>query len=161
VSPKPVENTVNAWRFQLDLPASSPATLPVVLERVYDQTWSLSNLSSDEIMIWARNKALSDSARRQLEQLRALKIQLAEVTSDMKLNDASAASLSNDEDRARRNIASLNNVSGQQQQVQTYARQLSDLEGKITALHNQHDELEKRQTSLQEQINAAIQKVSF
>lgn len=161
VSPKPIENTVNAWRFQLDLPANSPATLPVVLERVYDQTYSFSNLPPGEIVIWARNKALSDSARRQLEQISGLKTQLVQLNAEMKTNDASVASLSNDEDRARRNIQSLNSVSGQQQQVQTYARQLSDLEAQITTLHNRHAELEKQQTSLQEQLDAAIQKVSF
>jgi predicted nucleic acid-binding Zn-ribbon protein len=83
------------------------------------------------------------------------------LNAEMKTNDASVASLSNDEDRARRNIQSLSSVSGQQQQVQTYARQLSDLEAQITTLHNRHAELEKQQTSLQEQLDAAIQKVSF
>ncbi len=161
VSPKPMETTANAWRFQMDLPATSPARLQVVLERVYDQTFGLSNLSPDSIVVWAQNKALSDAARRQLEQLRDLKSQLAAVTAEMKSNDNSVAGLTNDENRARQNIVSLNSVSGQQQQVQTYARQLADLESKITALHDRHAELEKQQTALEAQIDTAIEKMSF
>ena len=161
VSPKAVETTANTWRFQLDLAASSPAKLPVVLERVYDQTYSLSSMTPDGIVVWTRNKELNDSARRQLEQLRDLKNQLAAVSAEMKSNDSSVASVSSDEDRARRNITSLNGVSGQQQQVQTYARQLSELESKITALHDRHAELEKQQTALQAQIDGVIEKMSF
>ena len=161
VSPKPLETTANAWRFELELPANSPARLPVVLERVYDQTYSLTSMTPDGIMVWVQNKTLSDSARRQIEQLRDLKNQLAAVSAEMKSNDTSVASVTNDEDRARQNIGSLNSVSGQQQQVQTYARQLSDLESKIAGLRDRHAELEKQKTTLQAQIDGTIEKMSF
>jgi hypothetical protein len=161
VRPKASETTATAWRFQLDLPANSPAKLPVVLERIYDQTYGLSNLTPDTLLYWTRNKAMTDSARRQLEQLSDLKKNLASVNTEMKSNDEAIASLSRDEDRARQNITSLNTVSGQQQQVQTYARQLSDLEAKITALHDRSADLEKQKTALQSQIDAAIEKMTF
>ncbi len=161
VSPKAVETTATAWRFQLDLPANAPAKLPVVLERVYDQTYSLSSLTPDRIVYWSQNKTVSDSARRQLEQLRDLKNQLAQVGAEMTANENEVAGVTSDEDRARQNIGSLNNVSGQQQQVQTYARQLSDLEIRITKLRDRHAELVKQKASLQDQINEAIGKISF
>ncbi len=161
VSPKPAETTVKAWRFQLELAANAPATLPVVLERVYDQTFSLSNLSPDAILVWTRNKSLTDSARIQLEQLRDLKSQLAAVIAEMKSNESSVASLAADEDRERQNIQSLNSVSGQQQQVQTYARQLAELENKIAALHERHAELEKQQTALQARTDTTVEKMNF
>jgi len=131
------------------------------LERVYDQTYSLSSLTPDTIAYWTRNKSLSDAARRDLEQLRDLKAQLAAVTTEMASNDNEVASVTRDEDRARQNIGSLNAVSGQQQQVQTYARQLSDLESRITKLRDRHAELDKQKTALQAQINSAIEKISF
>jgi hypothetical protein len=161
ISPQPMETTATAWRFRMDLAANSPAKLPVVLERVYDQTYALSNLTPDVIVYWAQNKTLSDSARRQLEQLRDLKNQFAGVNAEMTSNDSEVASVTRDEERARQNIGSLNTVSGQQQQVQTYARQLSDLESRITKLRDRHAELEKQKTSLQTQINGAIEKMSF
>src|SRR5262249_15688398 len=130
-------------------------------ERVYDQTYSLSSLTPDTILYWSRNKAMSDAARRQLEQLRDLKTKLAEVASEMTANDNEWANVTRDEERARQNISSLNSVSGQEQQVQTYARQLSELETRITTLRDRHAELEKQKTALQSQVNAAIEKMSF
>ena len=79
----------------------------------------------------------------------------------MTTNDNDVTSVTRDEDRARQNIASLNTVSGQQQQVQTYARQLSELESRITTLRDRHAELEKQKAALQGQINAAMEKISF
>ena len=118
-------------------------------------------VEGDAITVWAQNKTLSDAARRQLEQLRDLENQLASVNAEMSTNDSSVASITRDEDRARQNITSLSSVSGQQQQVQTYARQLSELESKITVLRDRHGELEKQKTSLQAQIDGAIEKISF
>ena len=161
VSPKPLETTANAWRFQMELPTSSPAKLPVVLERVYDQTFALTNMTPDAILVWTQNKALSDTARRQLEQLRDLKNQLANVNNEIGSVQAEITSAAQDEDRTRQNVASLNGVSGQQQQVQNYARQLAELESRITALRDRSAALEKQKTSLQGQVNAAIEKMSF
>ncbi|HEY3835699.1 MAG TPA: hypothetical protein VGL72_03980 [Bryobacteraceae bacterium] len=161
VSPKPVETSARAWRFEMDLPANGPATLPVVLERVYDQTYAVSNMTPDDIAVWTRNKTLSDAARRQLEQVANLKNQLAGVNTETTSNESETANLTRDEDRARQNISSLNSVSGQQQQVQTYARQLSDLESRITKLRDRHADLEKQKSALQSQIDAAIEKMTF
>jgi flagellar biosynthesis chaperone FliJ len=59
------------------------------------------------------------------------------------LQDAASqvTSLTSDEDRIRRNIESLNNVSGQQQQVQNYARQLDTHEQQLATLRDRQAEL--------------------
>ena len=161
VRPQPVEKTATAWRFQLNVPASSPATLPIVLERVYDQTYAVSSMTPETIVMWSQNKALSAAARHDLEQLKDLKNQVAAVTSEITSNETEVAAVTRDEDRARQNISSLNSVSGQQQQVQTYARQLAELESKITTLRDRRAELDKRKTTLQAQIDTALQNISF
>jgi flagellar biosynthesis chaperone FliJ len=161
VSPKPLETTANAWRFQMELPANAPAALPIVTERTYGQTFQISNFTPETILVWTQNKALGDAARRQLEQLRGLKNQLAGVDEETRSVQADVNNVTQDEDRTRQNLASLNGVSGQQQQVQTYARQLSQLETRITTLRDRAAALEKQKTSLQAQIDAAIEKMSF
>ena len=79
----------------------------------------------------------------------------------MTSNDNETAAVSRDQDRTRQNINSLNSVSGQQQQVQTYARQLADLEGRVTKLRDRHSELDKQKAALQSQVNSAVEKMSF
>ena len=52
------------------------------------------------------------------------KSQIAENDRALQEREAQIRDLTADEDRIRQNIQSLNNVSGQQQQVQNYARQI-------------------------------------
>ena len=73
VSPKPIETTANAWRFQMDLPANSPPNCRSCWNEVYDQTYSLEQSDAGhDCYLGSKNKALSDAARRQLEQLRSI-----------------------------------------------------------------------------------------
>jgi len=83
------------------------------------------------------------------------------VATELKSTDDETAAVTRDQDRTRQNISSLNSVSGQQQQVQTYARQLADLEARVTKLRDRHSELEKQKAALQAQVNAAIEKMNF
>ena len=66
-----------------------------------------------------------------------------------------------DEDRIRRNIQSLNAVSGQQQQVQTYARQFDQHEQQLAALRDRQSELQKQKAALQAELDRLIEALSF
>ena len=69
--------------------------------------------------------------------------------------------LNGDEDRVRRNIQSLNNVTGQQQQVQTYARQLDTMEQQLAALRDRQAELQKKRSALQADLDKLVEALSF
>jgi len=161
ISPKPIETSATAWRFQMELPARSPAKMAIVLENVYSQTTELTSITPEDLLFWTQNKTLTAAGRRQLTQLGDLKKQLAQLNSEMASNEAEMTSIGKDEDRARQNIRSLSNVSGQQEQVQNYARQLAQLETRITALRDRTAALEKQRTTLQGQINLLIESMNF
>jgi flagellar biosynthesis chaperone FliJ len=161
VSPKPAETTASAWRFQMDLPPSAASKTTIVLENIYDQQIQLTSLTPEDIASWIQNKALSAAGRQQLEHLADLKRQYSKLNAEVSSNETEVNNVSRDEDRARQNIASLGNVSGQQQQAQNYARQLSQYEDRITALHNRHADLKQQMTALQQQLNEAMEKMTF
>ena len=55
----------------------------------------------------------------------------------------------NDQGRLRQNIDSLNRVSGQQDRVQQYARDLSTSESKLAALRDRRRDLEQKKIQLE------------
>ena len=69
--------------------------------------------------------------------------------------------LTDDEDRIRQNINSLKVVSGQQQQVQNYARQLDEHEQQLVALRDAGAELNKKHTTLQMELNKLVDALTF
>jgi len=158
---KPIETTANAYRFEVKLAADSTEKFPVIDERVYNTTTEVSSLTPDAILAYVQNKAISDMGRRQLQQIVDLKRQIADLDAQIQQTDADIRNLIQDEDRIRRNISSLNQVSGQQEQVQKYARQLAAQEGQLAALRDRESDLKKRKTAQESNLGAAIEKLDF
>jgi hypothetical protein len=158
---KPTDTTAGAYRFEVKLAPGAAEKFPVTEERVYDNTISIANASPDVLMIYVRNQTLSDTARKQLEQIAGLKSQIAATDAESRRTDSDIATLIKDQDRLRQNIGSLNQVSGQQQQVQSYAKQLADQESKLAALRDHTAELLRKRVALESELNAAIEKMDF
>jgi chromosome segregation ATPase len=108
-----------------------------------------------------QNRSLTDAGRRQLQRVVDQKRQIAENDRALQDADAQMRGLSADEERVRRNIQSLNNVAGQQQQVQTYARQLDSQEQQLAALRDRQAELQKKKSALQTDLDKLVEALTF
>jgi chromosome segregation ATPase len=113
------------------------------------------------LVTYVHNGAISEAGRAQLQRIADLKSQDAEADRGLHDVDSQTASVTSDEERIRRNIASLNVVSGQQQQVQDYARQLATSEQQLAALRDRKAELQKKKSALEGEINKLIEALSF
>src|ERR1019366_1773204 len=151
LSAKAAEKTASAYRFEIQLTAGATQEFPVTEERVFDQSYQVSNMGPDFLLTYVQNRnlTLSDAARRQLQRIADEKSQIAE--NDRALQDAQnqVNDLTRDEDRIRQNINSLNNVSSQQQLVQNYAKQLDAHEQQLAQLRDHQSDLQKKRTALQ------------
>ena len=158
---KPSETTPNAYRFEVKLAASGTETFPVREERVYDESISVTNLTPDVLAAYVQNKALSEAARRQLDQIAQKKREVAANDAAIRQAEADINSLSQDQTRIRSNIESLNRVSGQQDQVQQYARQLAAAETKLAALRDTQSDLRKKKAALEAELNSLMERIEF
>ncbi len=158
---KATEKTSSAYRFEIALAAGATREFVVSEERVYDQSYAVTNLTPDAVLEYVRNRDLTDAGRRQLQQIAAQKRQVAENSAAISEADNQAQSLTSDETRIRQNITSLNSVSGQQQQVQNYARQLDDVEKQIAEQRDKRAELRKQKTALEAALAGMIEALTF
>jgi hypothetical protein len=157
----PAERTASAYRFEVKLAASGSEAFPVREERVYDQTIAVANVTPDLIVTWTQNKALSDAGRRQLEQIAAKQREIVANDAELLRTAAEIQSLTQDQTRIRANIDSLNRVSGQQDQVQQYGRQLAANESRIAGLRDSQGQLQRKKTALESELNSLIEKADF
>jgi hypothetical protein len=158
---KPSETTANAYRFEVKLGPSATETFAVHEERVYDQTMSITSMTPAVIATWSQNKALSDAGRRQLEQIAQKKREIADNDAAISQAESDITARTQDQTRIRSNIQSLNNVSGQQEQVQQYARQLSAAESKLVTLRDTQSELRRKKATLESELNSLMEKADF
>lgn len=158
---KPAETTSSAYRFEVTVAPHSDQKFAVTEEYVYENSFGVSTLTPDVLAEYIQSKSISDSARRQLQQIAQIKQQIAVLDEQMKHNTADMNDVTGDEDRIRKNIESLNQVSGQQDQVQKYSRQLSDQETRLAKLRDGASELRQLKTALDAKLSAAIDKLNL
>ena len=161
LSQKPSEKTPGAYRFEIALGAAATQEFAVAEERVYDQAYAVTNLTPDAILSYVSNRSLSDAGRRQLQRIADQKGQIAENDRGLQDVERQTRDLNTDEDRIRRNIQSLNSVSGQQQQVQNYAKQLDAHEQQLAQLRDRQAELQKKKAALQSELDRLIEALTF
>ncbi|HXI42238.1 MAG TPA: hypothetical protein VNH83_19805 [Bryobacteraceae bacterium] len=158
---KPTEKTANAYRFEVKLVAGATEKFPVVEERVYDNSFAVTNLTPDVLITYIQNKNLNDTARKQLGEIVNRKQQIAGNSAEHQRVEAQINNVVRDQERIRQNINSLNHVSGQQEQVQKYASQLAGQEAQLAKLRDQQSELERKNAALQSELNSLIEKMDF
>lgn len=158
---KPSETTADAYRFEVKLASGAAQKFAINEEQLFDNTFEISSLTHDALLTYVQNKAISDTGRRQLQQILDLKRQIADTDSQIHQTDSEINTLVNDQERVRRNIQSLNSVSGQQEQVQKYARQLATQENQLATTRDHSAELKKQKSTLESNLNTQIEKLDF
>jgi hypothetical protein len=158
---KPAETTTNAYRFEVKLAADGSEKFPVAEERVYETTTAVSSLTPDVLLAYVENKSLSEAARSQLQQILDAKRQIADLDNQIHQLDSDISNTVSDQDRIRKNIQSLNQVSGQQDQVQKYARQLGAMESTLASSRDKLSDLKKQKAADEARLNTQIEKLNF
>jgi hypothetical protein len=161
LSQKPTEKTADNYRFEVALAAGATKTFAVSEEHVDENSYAVTDLTPDFLMVYVKNRTLSEEGRKQLGRIADQKRQITDNNASIDQAERQVKDLNTDEDRLRRNIGSLNSVSGQQQQVQDYARQLGGLEQKLTGLRDRQAELQKKKIALQHELDEMIGVLTF
>ena len=157
---KPAEKTAHAYRFEVKLAPGATEKVPVSEERVYETGVGIASLTPDVLLSYVSNK-MSDAARKQLEQIAARKREIADARTRQRQAETRLTEIARDQERIRQNIDSLNRVSGQTQQVQTYARQLAAQEAELASLRDQAAAEQKKAAALQTELDRLIETVDF
>jgi hypothetical protein len=158
---KPMEKTEDNYRFEVPLAAAATRTFVVSEEHISDFSYVIANVSPDFLLTYVHNRDLNENGRKQLGRIANQKQQIADNNAAIDGVESQVRDLSTDEERLRRNIDTLNPVSGQQQQVQDYARQLGALDKKLIGLRDRQAELQKKKTTLQHELDEMIATLSF
>jgi hypothetical protein len=161
LSAKPAESTAKAYRFEVKLAPSGETRFAVEEEHVYSRGTSISNLKNDQIVIYLENKSLSDAGRRALQQIVDGKNRIGSYDAQLKSIETQIGNLNKDQDRTRQNIASLNPVSGQQQQVDVYARKLADQETQLAKLRDQQSDIQLKRSAAQSTLDELLERIEF
>lgn len=161
ITAKPAEQTGTHYRFEVKLTGEAAQTLTVKEQRVNLEEQTISSFGEESLESLRATGGISAAARQFFTELATIRRQLADSEAQIKALNQQIADTGNDVERLRRNLSSLNGVTGQQQRVQQYATDLAALDGQITNLRGQVAAETKKRDDLRRQLNAKMESANF
>jgi hypothetical protein len=161
LSPKPAEQTKTHYRFEVKLTGEPTQSLTVAEEETMSESTSISSMGDEMLILVSSNARLTPDAKRILGEIMTLRRQQADSGNAIKNLNAQIKEATEDSDRVRRNLASFQSVSGQQERVQRYATDLANLDARIVSLRDQVTAETKKRDDLSRQIAQKIEAASF
>lgn len=161
LAPKPDEETLSHYRFAVKLAPKAKAKLAVKQEQELESSISVNNIDNDTLVLYARNKSITEAARTQLEAILAKKRELSATQREHQRLEKQRSDTAQQQARVRENIGALNRVSGQQEQVQRFAAELVKLDTDIANQTVRINELTRTAQQLDAELKSLIEKLEF
>jgi hypothetical protein len=154
--PKGVEVTDSKYRMKVAVKAGETGQLRVVLENQLWQSYSIGDLSAEQLVSYATNRgSLEPEVRKAFESLAAMRRAVDALDQKIAAIDAKKENIFQDQERVRENLKSLNVKSEVQQK---YLDKLNAQEDQVSKLDQEKqklmDEREAREAELQKAIAA-------
>jgi hypothetical protein len=161
LSPKPIERTASAYRFEVRLPANGSQELKVEQEQLITEETAVTSATPDSLVEIIQNKSLSDAGRRALQSIVDLKTKITDSQATIDALRVRSTELTDEQSRLRQNIDSLNRVKGQEDKVSQYSSQLASNEAILAKLRDQRDAEAQRKNNLDAGLRNAIASLQF
>ena len=146
---KPLETTDNFLRFETTVPGNTETALVVKEIRDVWESISVSNLTPDNILIFARQKFLDDKTLGQLEKIVSVKTDLARMEADLNALLKERQQIFADQKRLRENLKGLGQTSEEKGLRSRYVQELDSQENRLGEIESREDALKAQQKKQQ------------
>lgn len=157
----PAETTVDWYRFRLPVEAKQTRSLIVEEARRDPVTFALTNITSDQIALFVREKSIEKTVQAALEKIVAQKAVVADLDNKKSERDDEQMEIFDDQQRLRENMKSLKGSAEEKKLLERYTEQLDTQENRLQALRKEIQELDARKDSAQAALDQMIAELSL
>jgi hypothetical protein len=158
---QPAETTTAWKRFRLPVEPKQTATLVVEEARREQATFAVSNISSDTLAVFVREKSIDKTTQEALEKVLAQKAVIADLESKKSDLDDEQMQIFDDQQRLRENMKSLKGSAEEKRLLERYTQQLDAQETRLDALRKETQKLEAQRQIAQEKLEAMVENLSL
>jgi hypothetical protein len=128
---KPASQTINFYRFRVELKPRETVELPVSETLALMDTYQIANLTQTDVSLFVTSNYIDDAMRAELERLIDLKSRILNEKSKIESLDKEAQEIGEDQKRLRENIATLKNTAEARQLVTRYITKAGEQETRL------------------------------
>ncbi|HET9400553.1 MAG TPA: hypothetical protein VFO34_06350 [Candidatus Acidoferrales bacterium] len=157
----PVESSASFHRFELKVDPKKTETLTVKEYHPLTSTFQISNVSDDEIKLFANQKMINPEMEKALRKVLAQKNSIATIDSEIGSRKSQIAEISGDQQRLRENMKALKGSAEEKALVERYVRELNQQEDRVQALQHEMGDLQQKRNAEQKALNEMIENLQM
>jgi len=153
---KPSSQTINFYRFRVELDPRKTVELPVTETQAFMDTYQLANLTSRDVELFVTSNYIDAAMRAELEKLIDLKLSIGKESSRINALDKEAGEIGDDQKRLRENIATLKNTNEAKQLVARYIAKAGEQETRLEQIAKEKRAAQDAMAKLTAEFDAAV-----
>jgi hypothetical protein len=153
---KPSSQTINFYRFRVELKPRETVGLPVIETQALMDTYQLANLTSRDVELFVAGNYIDAAMRAELEKLIDLKLRIGKESLRINALDKEAEEIGDDQKRLRENIATLKNTNEAKQLVARYIAKAGEQETRLEQIAKEKRAAQDAMAKLTAEFDAAV-----
>jgi chromosome segregation ATPase len=158
---KPEETSESRHRFLVKVEPNASAKLEIPEYHPMTSTVLLSNLTSDDILLYSRQRVLNSDLEKSFREILGQKNQITGLDQQLRLREQEINNISADQNRVRENMKALKGSPEEKTLVQRYATQMNQQEDQLARLRAEMNTLRSQREQANAQLDKMLQDVSF
>ena len=159
--PKPEETTSNSYRFLVSVEPKATESLDVREARPLSTSYALTDINSDLVALFVRQKSITPEIQAALQKIIAQKNRVAQLQDEVDKRANERQQIFDDQQRLRENLKALQGTPEEKALTQRYVQQLNDEETQLATLQKESAGYAAQQEKAQQDLNAMIENMSF
>ena len=160
-TPNPVETTENYRRFKETIAANSTTEFTVTEELPDRDSYQITNVTSDNLVIWVRGKYLSAEMKKSLDEVIEIKGKIATLNNQVQEKADAIRTYTQEQSRMRENLKVLGKSEEEKKLLARYVNKISESEDQIERTRTQESALIEQRSNLQRQLDTKIRSLAF
>jgi hypothetical protein len=158
---KPSSQTVNFYRFRVELKPRATVELPVTETQALMDSYQLANLTSRDVELFVTSNYIDAAMRAELEKLIEMKSRIGKENSRIEALNKEAGEIGDDQKRLRENIATLKNTNEAKQLVARYIAKAGEQETRLEQIAKEKRAAQDALAKLTAEFDAAVRALAI
>ena len=153
---EPEERAPGVYRFKLDVPPKTTASLPVEEVRVLQTNFQLSGIDDTQIAVFSKNGAITPEMMAALQKIAAQKTIVSKLEQDMEDRQKDIDRIVADQARLRENMKALKGSSEEKALLQRYTSELDQQETQLDSLRKNIQNTEAQRDKASDELDTMV-----
>jgi hypothetical protein len=158
---KPSSQTVNFYRFRVELKPRATVELPVTETQALMDSYQLADLTLRDVELFVTSNYIDAAMRAELEKLIEMKTRIGKENSRIEALNKEAVEIGDDQKRLRENIATLRNTNEAKQLVARYIAKAGEQETRLEQIAKEKRAAQDALVKLTAEFGAAVRALAI